>query len=295
MIARQLLFPLLLIALLWCGGCNQKLGPKHTLHFVATPLPGAKSAQIDLASAQRIVRGRVRGTGVRKQLEVTTSGLNQVIVTIYGAEQTELDKIEEYITAPGTMELAAIAHRDVDIELVEQAEKEEREVRVDGVVVAEWVPASRLPNGDLKMGPVQPSALSRERDVDGRPVSELLIVYVPGQRIKGSMLTSASESMDQVGAPCIDFAFNAEGAANLLSLTTSLTPRGTLTRQLAIIFDGRIQSAPTVQSSIKDRGQITGNFSQAEVRMTVQLLRAGTLPCNLSLQKVTKEDPPTEG
>ncbi len=35
-------------------------------------------------------------------------------------------------------------------------------------------------------------------------------------------------------------------------------------RQLAIVLDGRVQSAPNIQSRIDDEGRITGNFTQQE-------------------------------
>ena len=49
-------------------------------------------------------------------------------------------------------------------------------------------------------------------------------------------------------------------------------------RHLAIILDGLIMSAPTINSEISPQGQISGSFTQKEVTNLVNILRAGRLP-----------------
>ena len=52
-------------------------------------------------------------------------------------------------------------------------------------------------------------------------------------------------------------------------------------RPFAIILDGKVVSAPTIQSQIFGNGQITGNFSVAETNELALILRAGALPAPL--------------
>src|SRR5262249_1505505 len=56
---------------------------------------------------------------------------------------------------------------------------------------------------------------------------------------------------------------------------------GGFKRNLAIIFDAQIVSAPTLNEPIRTRGQITGTFTQQEVADFVRILRAGALPATL--------------
>src|SRR6185369_16019915 len=52
-------------------------------------------------------------------------------------------------------------------------------------------------------------------------------------------------------------------------------------RQLAIILDGRVQSAPTLESKINSEGRITGSFTPEEVADLSLKLRSGALPAKL--------------
>src|SRR5258706_210121 len=52
-------------------------------------------------------------------------------------------------------------------------------------------------------------------------------------------------------------------------------------RQMAIVLDHRVTSAPTIQGRIDDSGEITGNFSQESAHDLAVTLRAGALPASI--------------
>ena len=52
-------------------------------------------------------------------------------------------------------------------------------------------------------------------------------------------------------------------------------------RQMAIVLDRRVESAPVIQSRIEDSGRITGRFTQEEARDLALVLRAGALPASI--------------
>src|SRR5260370_15912211 len=52
-------------------------------------------------------------------------------------------------------------------------------------------------------------------------------------------------------------------------------------RQMAIVLDHRVNSAPTIQGRIDDSGEITGNFSQESAHDLALTLRAGALPASI--------------
>ena len=58
-------------------------------------------------------------------------------------------------------------------------------------------------------------------------------------------------------------------------------------RHLAIILDGLVMSAPTINSKITHSGQITGDFTRKEVDSLVNILRSGALPATLKPQPVS--------
>jgi len=47
-------------------------------------------------------------------------------------------------------------------------------------------------------------------------------------------------------------------------------------------------SAPTINSEIRNQGQISGSFTQKEVENLVNILRAGRLPATLKPQPVSE-------
>src|SRR5262249_52109077 len=57
---------------------------------------------------------------------------------------------------------------------------------------------------------------------------------------------------------------------------------------LAIVLDGQIMSAPTINSVIRGDGQIHGRFTQKEVDQLVNILRSGALPATLKPQPVSE-------
>jgi preprotein translocase subunit SecD len=52
-------------------------------------------------------------------------------------------------------------------------------------------------------------------------------------------------------------------------------------RQMAIVLDHRVTSAPTIQGRIDDSGEITGNFSEESAHDLALTLRAGALPASI--------------
>ena len=58
-----------------------------------------------------------------------------------------------------------------------------------------------------------------------------------------------------------------------------------LNEQLAILLDGQVQSAPTIQAKIYDRGEISGDFTQNEAANLAVILRAGSLPIDIRIEE----------
>jgi SecD/SecF fusion protein len=59
-------------------------------------------------------------------------------------------------------------------------------------------------------------------------------------------------------------------------------------RLMAIVLDGMVESAATIQSAISSNGQITGNFTQQKIDELVKILRSGSLPATLKSQPVSE-------
>ena len=60
------------------------------------------------------------------------------------------------------------------------------------------------------------------------------------------------------------------------------SPAENIGRQLAIVLDGRVQSAPRIEGRITTDGRITGSFTTEEVNNLSLILRSGALPASLT-------------
>ena len=108
------------------------------------------------------------------------------------------------------------------------------------------------------------------------------------KRFTGEYLTSASVERDPAGSLAISFSLNSEGARLFSQITRNYVAHGPKNptdrgRQLAIILDDVLVSAPVLQSEIGAHGQITGHFNAAEAQQLANDLNAGALPAPLQI------------
>src|SRR5690606_39207248 len=99
--------------------------------------------------------------------------------------------------------------------------------------------------------------------------------------VSGENLTNVNVGMDQNQRPAIDFRFDSQGARRFGDVTAQ-----NIGKRFAILLDGRVISAPTIQSAILGgSGQITGNFTIASASELVTLLEGGALPAQLNVEE----------
>ncbi|MFN4258986.1 MAG: protein translocase subunit SecD [Gemmataceae bacterium] len=105
-------------------------------------------------------------------------------------------------------------------------------------------------------------------------------------------LVSAQEDVDRHLKRAVNFRFNTAAGDRFYDITYANRPTGQrgseIIRQLAIILDGELMSAPNIQSPIRESGQITGDFSAEEVKTLVDILRSGALPATIKPKPVSE-------
>ncbi len=106
--------------------------------------------------------------------------------------------------------------------------------------------------------------------------------------ITGEDLAFAASTFDEQGGPAVAFTLTDQGSGRFFALTTNNAPIGSRQRQLGIILDDNLLSAPNINSPIRKDGRITGNFTRAEVDHLVQILKAGQLPAALTKKPIAE-------
>src|SRR4029079_10769710 len=98
--------------------------------------------------------------------------------------------------------------------------------------------------------------------------------------ITGRDLKNARAGVGQNNEPDVQFTLNPGGAEKFKRETGR-----SVGKRLAIILDGSVASAPTIQSQIGSEGVVTGRFTTGEADELSTVLRAGALPASLKCQQ----------
>jgi SecD/SecF fusion protein len=244
------------------------------------PEGGLDKTQMDRLIAR--VSERVNPGGQR-EIAVRPLGSDKIQITIPQVGEEEARRIKSIISRTGSLEFRILATRHDDLSLVERAlaEPNSRSVKApDGTLEAKWVPVD----------PREAAMFAGNRELGTRKgKSEALevLVKVGPYDVQGEDLRQAGAGFDQESAkPCVNFQFNSRGAELFGQLTTQNAPSEGFFRQLSIILDDTVYSAPRINTPIYERGQITGSFTQAEVDDLVRVLNAGSLPAALKKEPV---------
>ncbi len=100
----------------------------------------------------------------------------------------------------------------------------------------------------------------------------------PGDELAGTIVASVEATRDAFEAPAIAFEVRADAQDRLERLT-----RDNVGRQVEIVLDGAVLSAPFIRAAIREKGIITGHFTREEVDRLVAVLRGPPLPCPIVL------------
>jgi preprotein translocase subunit SecD len=196
--------------------------------------------------ARDTIERRINELGVAEP-SIARQGTDQILVQLPGV--SDVERAKEIIGSPGILEL----------KLVEQGPAGTKEELMPGGVV----PA----NMEILPG------TSSASDAGGATVYYLVR---KAAAVSGRELRSARPSIDQNGRPAVSFTLNSEGGRRFGQLTEA-----NIGRYLAIVLDGRVQSAPRLEGRITTDGQIFGNFTQEEVQNLSLILRSGSLAAPL--------------
>jgi preprotein translocase subunit SecD len=117
------------------------------------------------------------------------------------------------------------------------------------------------------------------RAIPGAPSdSEGWYILTRAAVVTGRDLRSATENRNanNPGQWVVDFTLSGEAARRFGPFTQQ-----NISRQMAIVLDHHVYSAPTINGRIDDSGLIEGNFTQESAHELALVLRAGALPASI--------------
>ncbi len=95
--------------------------------------------------------------------------------------------------------------------------------------------------------------------------------------VAGTDFRSANPGTDQAGRQNVRFTLTNEAGERFYDYTSK-----NVSRSMAVVMNDQVREVATIQSAIRDSGEITGSFSQDEVTALSKLLSTGALPASLT-------------
>lgn len=227
-------------------GLDLRGGMHLVLEVDLSKLPEGTSASDAMERALEIIRNRVDAFGVAEPL-IARQGDRWIVVELPGVKDPE--RAIELIGKTALLEFKLVADK----------------MRISDILDSE--------------GKVDPGKIPAGYEVlPGR--EETLFLLKKDPEITGAALTNAKVKIGgQYNMPYVAIDFNKEGAVKFAKITEV-----NIERNLAIVLDGRVQSAPVIKSKIPDgHAIIEGNFTMEEAKNLAIVLRAGALPAPVSI------------
>lgn len=222
---------------------------------------------------------RINPSGT-EEVAVRRVGQDRIEIIIPGADQGVVAEKKAAMTRLGSLEFGIVANEHDHRQIIAAARRlpDAQDNLVEGnQITAVWREVAE--KGDVPSS-ASVRAVSR-KDRQGKPitVNQVLVMQEPEEdMVTGDYLRRAGTGIAEDGSNCVNFSFDSEGAMRFFRLTSRNKPAADgFKRQLAIILDGKVHSAPNLNSAIRDSGQITGSFSAAELKALVDVLNAGAL------------------
>jgi preprotein translocase subunit SecD len=95
--------------------------------------------------------------------------------------------------------------------------------------------------------------------------------------VSGTDFRSADPGTDQNGRRNVRFTLTNEAGDKFYDYTSK-----NVGQSMAVVMGGRVKEVATIQSAIRDSGEIAGSFSPDEVEILSKMLRTGALPASLN-------------
>ncbi|HEU0205251.1 MAG TPA: protein translocase subunit SecD [Pseudolysinimonas sp.] len=143
---------------------------------------------------------------------------------------------------------------------------------------------STLTSVDTNLAPADKPLITCEQN--GSVIYILGPIEVAGATISDATAGTVTSSQGvNTGTWAVNLVFNAKGTADFSKISNRLVALQPPRNQFAIVLDGKVISAPTMQAAISDgKAQITGNFTQTTATTLADQLKFGALPIGFEVQ-----------
>ncbi len=222
-------------------GLDLQGGTSFLVEMDTNKLANPEDAGGALSQAVEVLRKRVDAFGVAEPV-IQAAGGNRILIQLPGLSEADKDSAQAQIQKAAYLEFRMV--------------KEDSQQIIDNHLP--------IPPGYEFLKHIEPQPNNRPPKVE-----EAVVKKRPENGLAGDIVKSALVGRGSIGEPQIDFILNDNGAKRFAEVT-----RNNVGRQLAIVLDGQLYSAPTIQGAIETGNpQITGRFTPEEAQELANVLQ----------------------
>ena len=219
--------------------------------FTLKPNIAVQLREDTVNQALQTIERRVNELGVAEPVIARHSAADQILVQLPGV--TDVNRAKEIIRSTALLELKQV----------------EQGPFPDDASARQAYSGNVPPDLQILPGTIE--------GAPGQPASTGYYAVRRVAAVTGRDLRTARPTLDENNRPAVSFSLNNEGARKFGIFT-----QANIGKQLAIVMDSRVISAPQIQSRIDDEGRITGTFTNQEAQDLSLVLRSGALPASLT-------------
>jgi len=203
-------------------------------------------------------------------------------MSVTQALETIRNRVDQFGVAEPTIQRQGLGGEGIIVELPGVDNPERVLDLIKTTALLEWKLVLAGPAGDEESllreygGVVPDDAVVVRGDPRRRADGYYLLSRV--STVTGKDLRNARRSVDEWNNPAVSFSLNADGARRFERTTGE-----NIGKQLAIVLDGKVQSAPVINARISGEGIIQGTFTIEEAEDLSLVLRAGALPASINI------------
>jgi preprotein translocase subunit SecD len=256
------------------GRMNLGLDLKGGAHIVlqAKGTPGNPVTDDSIERLLAVLRNRVDQYGVAEPV-IQREGKDRVIVDLPGIENP--DAALELIGKTALLEFRKVLGATMSVPPGPERPNYDSEEEYK-TALSRWEEAKAQVEG--MKGELEKKSQETEGSIVARDEEGRYFLLGPAL-VSGKHLVDAKTQYDNLGRAVVTIEFNKDGA-QLFDQATAQN----VGKQIAIVLDGNVVSAPVVQERISGgNAQISGRFSVPEAQRLAIMLRAGALPVSVEV------------
>jgi preprotein translocase subunit SecD len=248
-----------------------------TLAYTSIYLNDLSARTLD--QAIETIRNRIDEFGVAEP-SITAQGTDRILVQLPGVE--DASKAKDLINRTAKLEFMMVETATVDLNaIIEEAEKAGNFTFKD-MTYSNYVRQlneaiqTKIPKGTMVL-------FAKAENAENMETGKIAYLLRTDTNLGGDSLQDAFVSYDEYNTPIVSLNFNPSGSARFADLTGE-----SIGKQMAIVLDQTVYSAPVIQSRIAGgSAQITMGGSRdfqktiEEAKTIAVALRAGALPARL--------------